>query len=494
MNSVSRSLKRVPAAPESTRPNGKRLPLALAVLAAAVAMEMIYAFLARFDAVNGNATYVFLAAFGLLFALYFASLLAVSRINSAPSRRFIWTIAAAAVAFRLTLMPAGLRPDLPAFESIRQDLAGDEVVFDPFLLYDQDVWRFLWEGRVAAKGEDPYVLPPQDEKLDPVVEGESSEVWKEIRERVTYPQLASVYPPAALAAFRLSHALFPGSILGWKFLMLAFEAIAIALTVATFARLGRNPAFVLVALAWNPLLIKTNAGSGHFEALLLAALALFAYFLVSGRPTLACVSLALATLTKMVPGILIFAVVPLRIRDAAAFCAALALGFLPIWGSLPSLMETMEEFSRHWRFNSWPFAGLEAVFGVGLAPLAYAFILAAVVVGFRRRLKSRLKANSTETSERLMESIQAMLWILGLAVILGPVVNPWYVAWLLPWAAGLGSQPWLAFSALVFLAFVIMVDGVEKSWSLALQYSAFVLLTLAISLKRRLQWFRWREI
>ena len=74
-----------------------------------------------------------------------------------------------AVLFRLTLLPAGLPHDtswraVPG--ALRADLRGVRVSYERFLLFDSDVWRYLWDGHVWAHGVNPYLHAPADPELD----------------------------------------------------------------------------------------------------------------------------------------------------------------------------------------------------------------------------------------------------------------------------------------------------------------------------------------
>lgn len=62
--------------------------------------------------------------------------------------------------FRITLLPAGLRDDIDLIDGLKDDLTGRYVTYRTFLLYDQNVWRCLWEGYVLSQGLNPYRLAP----------------------------------------------------------------------------------------------------------------------------------------------------------------------------------------------------------------------------------------------------------------------------------------------------------------------------------------------
>ncbi len=100
----------------------------------------------------------FLLLFAGLFALYAAAIALARRVGGGRTAAvvLVW-----ALLFRLALLPAGLAP-----ESWRDDLAADlgshEVGYRTFLLYDNDVWRYLWDGHVTAAGIAPYAHSPSE--------------------------------------------------------------------------------------------------------------------------------------------------------------------------------------------------------------------------------------------------------------------------------------------------------------------------------------------
>jgi len=49
---------------------------------------------------------------------------------------------------------------------------------------------------------------------------------------------------------------------------------------------------------------------------------------------------------------------------------------------------------------------------------------------------------------------RAALWIMAAFVLVSPVVHPWYLLWVLPFAALRGIWPWPVFSGTLFLAYL----------------------------------------
>jgi hypothetical protein len=192
-------------------------------------------------------------------------------------------------------------------------------------------------------------------------------------------------------------------------------------------------------------------------------LAFAAIYLMSrpdGRRTLlAWVILALAVGSKWYPLVLVPFFLRLdadRWRHLLLFVGILVFVYLPFLGAGPHLFGGTTSFARYWIFNAsvfqltnWLFDGsshlvpavqdLQANQWPAKLLLGFLFLLA--VMWRSRRLSSR---------EQLPA---ASLWTLGLLLIVSPVVDAWYVLWLLPLAVVERHIPWLCFSFLVIAAY-----------------------------------------
>ena len=259
-----------------------RRPLFILLVVGGVS-EVLYLYLSRFQATNGRPVLTFLAVSGALFGAY-AIAAAVASKDQRSGRCLLFLVISFGLLFRVTLLPAGLRYDIELVDGLGDDLTGRSVTYQTFLLYDQDVWRCLWEGYVLNQGLNPYLLEPASEVLDDLPESDPSreEVWSEIRDRVFYPSIPALYPPLAQFFFALSNASFPGSVLGWKLWTVVLELTACFFVALAARKLGQAVAPVLLLFLWNPLMVKEFAGSAHFDALVVLCLSLLAYFVANG--------------------------------------------------------------------------------------------------------------------------------------------------------------------------------------------------------------------
>lgn len=240
----------------------------------------------------------------------------------------------------------------------------------------------------------------------------------------------------------------------------AFAFVALALAAA-----GRPPALA-VLYGWNPLVVKVFAGSGHVDALAVAALAAMLYGVLRGARTAAAAAFAAAVLAKLSPLILL----PLIIRRvgwrwSAAALAMVALGYLPFGNAGWRLFEGLITFARQWQFNAGPFLLVRGAVGaVAAEPDAAARAACALAIAAIALWQARREEGSPVAFARRGAAT------MGALIVLSPAVMPWYVAWVLPFAVLAGTRAWIGFSALVCLAFLVMVDMQEHATVLAVEY------------------------
>ena len=167
---------------------------------------------------SDNSTEDFLRFFGIFFGLACVWGLAMWLAGKVePDRR---VILAGAVLFRLMLLPAGM---------------GDDGKYQRLILYDDDVWRYLWEGHAWSAGVDPLHTAPAQleqydlEQRDPALARRlyGDKRWGDVWDNIGYRDVASPYPYAAQAVFRAAATAAPASVLGFKLLMAAFDLAAV---------------------------------------------------------------------------------------------------------------------------------------------------------------------------------------------------------------------------------------------------------------------------
>ena len=414
--------------------------------------------------------YELLLLLGGLTVLTFVALPAARTWGRAHPRRALAAVLGFGLLFRLLLLPAGLAPGA----GLAADLAGGGPSYERFLLYDNDVWRYLWEGRVTTRGGNPYARTPADleyaaDQGDPWAESLfEHDGWWEVYENVSYRRQPTVYPPAAQLLFALSAWLAPASAGFWKLLVLLAEGVT-CLAVVGLLRAAGRPRVESLLYAWNPMAIKELAGSGHVDAFAIALTAVSAWLLVSGRARGAWAFLAAASLVKVAPLFL----VPLWLRRAGWRAAwafpvvALAL-CLPFAAHLDRLVAGVAAFGSTWEFNPGPWALLEAtaepVAGAMAGSLASLVGLLVVVTLALLTARANPAAGGHPAA--------GVFLVLGTLAWIGPTVMPWYLLWALPFAVAVGARSWVVLSAACSLSYLFYVHREEQLWWLVVGHGA----------------------
>lgn len=504
MNAGSESLNEKP----EDSSGSKWLPF-VALAVTLFVSEAIYFLLLQLDAVNGwEPVLTFWAEMAALFAIYGVAAFLVYRYQEIK-KQTLWVIIFGAVLFRLTLLPAGLPHDLTPlekFEAMQADLTGTEVAYDRFQLFDNDIWRYIWDGHVWVHGINPYAYAPSDERLDTLA-GEAAvpsseddllnepgdngsvgepaavasiispsngdptdgrEIWGDIRDNVNHANITTIYPPLAQLVFRLSHTIAPGSLLMMKFLLVVFELVGILFLMLTLRRLDL-PVTSVILYAWNPLMIKVFAGSGHADAILMSSLCVTTYFIVRGSRSLAAGAFGLAVLAKLSPVILLpFVVRRVGWWRSLIIVAVVLVGYLPFLGAGQNLFSGFLKFAREWQFNAGVFALIRWISGAffedpASVARAVCVLMILAVIG--------ILTWRDDLSEKAFVKSAAIA--IGAVVILSPTVMPWYLSWVLPFAVMARQNIWVYFSAIVLAAFHVLIDVNEYAAVLWFEHGLF---------------------
>lgn len=453
-----------------------------------VASEALYLRLVRFNAIDGlRPVATFMGFVMALFAIYGLAFFLLRKIRLRAKAALAIT-SFGAVLFRITMLPAGLPPDASIAEMrqlVRDDLHGTSVSFDRYLLYDDDIWRYLWDGHVWANSVNPFLYAPVDSRMDPLVTSNSAtrgsaHFWDDIRDNINHPRIPTIYPPLAQVVFRISHALAPGSVIVLKTILVILDLITISLLWFALPRL-RLPAAWLLLYAWNPLLIKTVAGSGHVDVLAVATLALTVYFLLIRAKLPAALALAAACLAKLSPLILLpFAVKRIGWRNSITAAFVILAAYLPFLERGTAIFSGLSRFAREWQFNSGFFLAAQALarpftHDPSLAARGTGLIAIVVTAVWLWRQDDGQVATFPHIASHLLAAL----------ILFSPTVMPWYLVWLLPLAVMSRTAIWIWFTGLVCLALFVMVDGTERLPVLAIEYGSLLVVALAVFWHRK---------
>jgi alpha-1,6-mannosyltransferase len=340
-----------------------------------------------------------------------------------------------------------------------------------------DLYRYLWDGRVQLAGVNPYRYAPDAPELaslrDPAIHP-----W------INRPAARTIYPPAAQWLFAAAAALAPGSIVGWRLLLLLFDVATGAMLVLLLRRLGASPTAVLV-YAWSPLVVFEGVQAGHVEVAMIALVLLALVLEQTGWSVLAGGALGVAVLMKLYPIVLLPAWWRRDDRRLpAATAATVGLGYLPYvaalgpgaFGFLPAYLASPEDHNIGLRAlvtHAIGFTG-ELARGVAMALLFTTLAVVLVVIGRRR----------AQDPHGLW---QASALAVGAYLLLVPTaLHPWYVMWIVPFLCVQPSPAWLWFSGAVTLSYVayVVAPAPLPWWAWLLEYGPLYTLLLGGALAR----------
>lgn len=274
---------------------------------------------------------------------------------------------------------------------------------------DNDMVRYMYDGRLQRLGFNPFEVVPADPALAWTHTDETRRM-PSIRARTPYPAAAQLFFRLVVSVRETSRAM--------KWALIGCDLLTIWVLLLWLRQTGRSPWLALL-YAWNPLVILEVAHSGHIDALGALWIAISAWMLSTGRTTRAAIAFVLAVATKLLPIVL----VPLywkriRVRDGVAAALVLAAlyfpfrsaGLLPL-GAVPNVVAFI-------RFNGPLFKRLAVL----LTPQAAAGF--ALFSGLAVATWMRFRRDAADPA--------AWAWPMAVSLAAAPVIYPWYLLYFTP--------------------------------------------------------------
>jgi len=335
---------------------------------------------------------------------------------------------------------------------------------------DDDIHRYVWDGRVQRLGYNPYILVPSDRALAGLHTPETR--------TLNHPDLPSPYPAGAELFFRGVTAIHE-SVFALKVAFVACE-LGIVLVLLDVLRVSRQATHWVLAFAWNPLLAIEVAGSGHIDIVGVLLLVVSVAALGRGRRAVAAVAFGLAVAVKFLP----IVIAPLywrrlRIRDVFLSASVYGTLYLPFLEHGRIQIGSLGTYVQSFRFNGPLFAALERV----TTPQVVAGL--AVLVGFLIAFWLRIKSAAW--------SSDAFAWPMAASLLIAPVVYPWYLLWLLPFLRSPSTLPIIIWTVSIIPTYYVwhlrslgrpwLVPG----WVMLVEYGAVAVAAAIIWLRRLMQ-------
>ena len=333
---------------------------------------------------------------------------------------------------------------------------------------DDDIHRYVWDGRLQRLGYNPYLVVPSDPAAKGLHTPETC--------NLNNPDLPSPYPAGAQLFFRAVTSI-QESTFALKIALVVCE-FAIVFALLEVLRHNRQGAHLVLAYAWSPLLAIEVAGSGHID--IVGALLLLVSAAALGRRwrRAAAVAFGLAIAVKLLPVVLL----PLywkrvRVRDAVLAAAVVGLLYVPFLdhGRIP--IGSLGTYVQNWRFNGPVFAMLDRV-----APPQWLAGLA-VLVGLGTA--TWLRSVAPEWSPDIFA------WPMAAALLFAPAVFPWYLLWLLPFLRSPSTLVIVVWTVSIFPTYVMWhlrtlmrPWGPLPVWVMLLEYGCVAIVGVIMALRR----------
>lgn len=369
------------------------------------------------------------------------------------------------------------------------------LVLAPPSLSD-DIHRYVWDGRVQTAGVNPYRLAPDAPELVRLRDAG----W----ERINHREIKTIYPPALEMLF-LAAAAAGLRETGFKLIFSLFDVASLVALAGILRAAGRTPLLAAI-YAWNPLVVIEVAGSGHADPVGLSMLLISVLLIIREQRTLSISAYAASCLARLIP--LAFLPIVLRrfkLHHLLFGVLVILIGVAPYAGVEPDLVSGLRAYAENWDYNSVVYPSLRTVLDLILpvetlkdlvtvfkdsigdpawcqglyryvwpAPLARALLLVAMLAG------------AAIISFRVPRIERELFLASGLLLALTPTLHPWYLLWVLPFAAAEASIPWILFSGLAPLSYLShrTADGRVPLWVLAIEWGALAAAVVGQKVRR----------
>lgn len=303
-------------------------------------------------------------------------------------------------------------------------------------VWSEDVWRFVWDGRLILADIHPFAhTPVYFYEKGEWPWGLHAALYEKLNSKLWY----SVYPPACQGIFALAAWLFPhsdeGAVISIKLILWCCEC-------GTLWLFWRNRQYLAVVLwALNPAVLLEICGNGHFEGALVCCMMWMFHAWQWQKYAWAGTSYALAFSVKLWPLLFLPAIAAwARGRSFLSFLTAYSvvcgLLFIPMFNEeiIANMGKSLDLYFQKFAFNGsiyyvlWEFGlhflrqySLDKLIGMLLLP----FPLIAVACFSWLLWKKRSFPPSVQVLSR------ACLWIFTVYLLCASTVHPWYITFVL---------------------------------------------------------------
>ncbi len=386
----------------------------------------------------------------LYFLIFIILFFCVKFLSIIPVVVCIWIIALLYPVFYFLIKKSDIKKHLLIF-----CLAGVliRIMFfnvQPEVLSD-DVYRYIWDGKMQYSGINPYLYPPESSQLN------------RLKDNLFYPkinhkQYRTIYPPLSQFIFFISYIVSGNSFIFYRILYLFFEFL---LCFLIYKFLDRKK-FILLII-FSPILILEVYIGMHIDIIGVTLFVAALYFFKNNHDYPA---LIFALLSCYIKYIFIFAL-PLffiyhkqvnifstlnnfklqeiiktlifKIIITALITTALYLPFIKAGGLI---FEQLFFYNKYWEFNASIYLIIKFMSNNYAATIKLILTgLSLIFIYFNRKLI-------------FTDKIRYALW---LVLLLSNVLYPWYLLWVVPFLAIKISKEELFLLSIIFISYFVLI-------------------------------------
>jgi hypothetical protein len=362
------------------------------ILVSAVMLEALYLFYLQFNLAGKNIP-AYMIFYAIAFCIYFFAIKVLPKTKpdegkSLLKNKTLLVIIAAGVIFRITLMPSHITTS-------------------------DDVYRYIWEGKVLYNGYNPYQHPPGDTALIPLHS-------QELPAKVTFHTFAAIYPPLSQVLFVVNYVISGENELGLKLIFLLAEIVTMIFIIKILKERKCNLNNVLY-YAWLPLPIMEYFVNAHVDPVGIMFFVMFIYFTLKNNMPVSAVMFALSFLSKLYPVFLL----PLLIKRygfkksiifGLIFCTIVIAAFLPFVPKDRFVAESLLKYLANWQFNS----------------SFYYIFLNILHNGYQAKIICNIMLVLTVFSVSFFykDFLRAVYVVLIAVIAFTATIYPWYMGWI----------------------------------------------------------------
>jgi uncharacterized membrane protein len=301
-----------------------------------------------------------------------------------------------------------------------------------------DVYRFIWDGRLAANGINPFShLPSEVIQMFPVT-GITKDLYAQLNSTNHY----AIYPPVLQGIFWLGAKLFPvnvfATIVFFKCIILLFE-VGTSLLILQLLKKLSLPRHLSLLYIINPLVITELTGNVHFDGVMIFFVLLAVLLLLKNNWQSSAIGLALGIATKLLPVLFLPLLVnKLGCKKGMLYAAITGVTSIILFAvvfdiaTIQHMLNSIDLFIRKFEFNASIYYVVRyigtLVKGYNIISLAgpSLMLLSTLIIFF-----ISFKRNSN-SSQILFTKV---LFVITIWFLFSTTVHPWYVC--LPVALGI---------------------------------------------------------